>query len=331
MSARHSKMHAALSRLRKQATMPGRHRAERDQQSKPATPVTEQEPCFEALLRAEPGLTKPLRSDQRAEVRQNKPEPVKRYPETTPTSFRNEDKPRSNDFPIEGITPLRRTSGAHGANDSSPDVHAFAHLFTQNNDWTSIPLSESATKHLTDTELFNLAMNSVAAVDTRQRIELDKSRPKPPPIPRKTRDDEQAALHETIEGPISLTDHLDIGDETVFLRHGVPRRVLPELRRGRWAIQAYVDLHGMTREQARSALVAFLNTCLQRGHRCVRIIHGKGLGSPDGFSVLKQLSPRWLVQREEILAFCQAAPHQGGAGALMVLLRAPTPSSQQRA
>lgn len=179
-------------------------------------------------------------------------------------------------------------------------------------------------------ELLRTEPGTIRTLRQDYRAELDIYRPKPAPIPRQTRDDEQAALQEAIEGPISLSDHLEIGDETVFLRHGVPRKVLPELRRGRWAIQAFVDLHGMTRDQARSALIAFLNTCLQRGHRCVRIIHGKGLGSPDGFSVLKQLSPRWLVQREEILAFCQAAPNHGGAGALIVLLRGSATHLQRR-
>jgi len=79
----------------------------------------------------------------------------------------------------------------------------------------------------------------------------------------------------------------------------------------------------MDRDEARLSLAQFLAARLARGERCVRVIHGKGLGSPGRIGVLKQLSRNWLAQREEILAFCQAKPHDGGEGALLVLLRAP--------
>ena len=83
-----------------------------------------------------------------------------------------------------------------------------------------------------------------------------------------------------------------------------------------------IDLHGLTRDEARAALAAFLHDALAQGKRCIRVIHGKGHGSPGKVSILKQLSRGWLAQREEILAFCQAGPHDGGGGALLVLLRA---------
>jgi DNA-nicking Smr family endonuclease len=99
------------------------------------------------------------------------------------------------------------------------------------------------------------------------------------------------------------------------------RRTLADLRRGRWAIQSELDLHGYDREEARAALGRFLTLALGRGHRCVRVIHGKGLSSPGGVSVLKILSRQWLAQREEVLAFCPARPCDGGEGALLALLR----------
>jgi DNA-nicking Smr family endonuclease len=70
-------------------------------------------------------------------------------------------------------------------------------------------------------------------------------------------------------------------------------------------------------------LAGFLAECLHHGQRCVRVIHGKGLGSPQKLSILRQLVRGWLAQREEVLAYCQARPHDGGEGALLVLLRAP--------
>ncbi len=98
--------------------------------------------------------------------------------------------------------------------------------------------------------------------------------------------------------------------------------VLRDLRRGRWVVQAHLDLHGMTRDEARHHVALFLRECLAREQRCVRIVHGKGLGSPRREPVLKKLVLGWLGQRQEVLAFCQARPAEGGAGAVTILLRA---------
>ncbi len=173
-----------------------------------------------------------------------------------------------------------------------------------------------------DSALFRQAMREVRPLAARHARADTGSRP-PPPVPLHHRADESATLHESLHNPLSLEDRLDIGDEAAFLRPGLPRRVLSDLRRGRWVLQGEVDLHGLNRDQAREALGRFLQSSLQRGHRCVRVIHGKGLGSPGRVAILKHLSRGWLAQREEILAFCQAGPHAGGAGALLVLLRAP--------
>ena len=102
------------------------------------------------------------------------------------------------------------------------------------------------------------------------------------------------------------------------------------LRTGRLDPDRILDLHGHTRDEARAALVRYLSVSLQQGFRCIRVIHGKGLGSPGRFSILKELSRGWLAQREEILAFCQAGPNDGGSGALLVLLRAQQRPRDQR-
>ena len=93
----------------------------------------------------------------------------------------------------------------------------------------------------------------------------------------------------------------------------------PEPKRG--SIQSQIDLHGLTREEAREVLVDFVRQSRRRGHRCVRVVHGKGLGSPGRAPVLKGRVLRWLVQKKEVLAFVQARPAEGGAGALVVLLK----------
>ena len=146
--------------------------------------------------------------------------------------------------------------------------------------------------------------------------------PLPPPHPLQHLADEQAALRESLHGPISLQDRLEGGDEASFLRPGLALSVLRDLRRARWVIQGEIDLHGLNRDQARAELSAFLAESLHHGKRCVRVVHGKGLSSPQKISILRQLVRGWLMQRIEILAYCQAQPRDGGEGALLVLLRA---------
>lgn len=152
---------------------------------------------------------------------------------------------------------------------------------------------------------------------------VEPERPRPAPVPRQKLADERTILAEELLAPLELEDWLEADESTHFLRPGVPRRVLTDLRRSRWALQGEVDLHGLTRLEAREALSAYLTRARRQGLRCIRVIHGKGLRSPGGFSVLRHLSRRWLAQRDEILAFCEAPPTRGGSGALIVLLRAP--------
>lgn len=145
----------------------------------------------------------------------------------------------------------------------------------------------------------------------------------PPPRPLQHIADERAALHESLHGHIGLQDRLEGGDEPHYLRTGLAQTVLRDLRRGRWVVQDEIDLHGLNRDEARQLLATFLAGCLHHGKRCVRVVHGKGLGSPQKLSILRQLVRGWLAQREEVLAYCQAKPHDGGEGALLVLLHAP--------
>ena len=168
--------------------------------------------------------------------------------------------------------------------------------------------------------LFRHAAGQVAPLKNKNLASVD--RPLPAPLPIKREQDERNVLREALESPISFEDRLDMGDEAAYLRVGLPRRVLTDLRRGRWVVQGELDLHGLTRDEARASLSRFIAAALQQGRRCLRIIHGKGHGSPGRVPVLKHLSRGWLAQREDILAFCQARPHDGGDGALLVLLQA---------
>ena len=97
-----------------------------------------------------------------------------------------------------------------------------------------------------------------------------------------------------------------------------------KLRRGVWVIQDEIDLHGLRSDAARERVAEFVRDSARAGLRCIRVVHGKGLGSPGREPVLKAKVKSWLVQRSEVLAFTHARPADGGHGALIVLLK-PTP------
>jgi len=142
---------------------------------------------------------------------------------------------------------------------------------------------------------------------------------RPAPVPAQRIRDERAVLGESL-GPVSLDDALDSGTELTYLAEGLRRDVLRKLRRGHWVVEDELDLHGMNRHMAAVSVSQFLNGCKKRRLRCVRIVHGKGLGSHNREPVLKGLLRKWLL-REAVLAFSQAPAAQGGSGAVLVLLK----------
>lgn len=168
------------------------------------------------------------------------------------------------------------------------------------------------------TELFRRAVAGAVPIRTDQRVPPTL----PPPVPVQALLDQHDTLADSLAMKWSVDQALDGGDEPVFLQPGLPREVLRKLRRGHWAIEDALDLHGFTREEARDQLATFLARCIRRRSRCVRVIHGKGLGSPGREPVLKARVRKWLALREEVLAYCQAPVALGGSGALVVLLRA---------
>ena len=146
------------------------------------------------------------------------------------------------------------------------------------------------------------------------------ARPRPVPLPLQRQADEQAVLREALSDDFDVESLLETDEALSFRRPGIGVDAVRKLRRGGWAIQAQLDLHGLRRDAAREQLAAFLRDAARRGLRCVRVVHGKGHGSPGKQAVLKGKVRSWLVQKQEVLAFVQARPAEGGAGALVVLL-----------
>lgn len=171
-----------------------------------------------------------------------------------------------------------------------------------------------------DADLFRQSVGNVAPLSPVDKVMAEA--PRPLPIARQHLADERAALQESLSDEFNVDTLLETDDALSFARDGIGLDTVRKLRRGHWIIQNQLDLHGMRRDEAREALAEFLRNASRRGLRCVRVIHGKGLGSVNKEPVLKNKVRSWLVQKEEVLAFCQARAADGGSGALVVLLKA---------
>ncbi|ATP29181.1 DNA mismatch repair protein MutS [Chromobacterium violaceum] len=152
--------------------------------------------------------------------------------------------------------------------------------------------------------------------------------PKPSPRPRKPSQGpalHAAACQEILQHQIGWFEPAHQAQQ--YARPGMPATTLKRLRQGNWPVCAQLDLHGYTRHQAQDALALFIHRARHRG-QCVKVIHGKGFGSPQGEPVLKKLVRSWLQHHPDVLAFCEAETG-GGAGSLLVLLRRP-PAGEPR-
>ncbi|SFM03086.1 Smr/MutS family protein [Variovorax sp. OV329] len=169
-------------------------------------------------------------------------------------------------------------------------------------------------------DLFARAIGATQPLRNHQKLAVPLAPEPPPPIPMQHQLDEQRVLREAMSDEFDVSTLLDADDAMSFRRPGIGTDVTRKLRGGEWSIQREIDLHGMRSDEAREALSQFIRTSFKQGLRCVRVVHGKGLGSPGRQPVLKVKAQRWLIQKVEVLAFVQARPAEGGAGALLVLL-----------
>ena len=171
----------------------------------------------------------------------------------------------------------------------------------------------------------DLFANAVGAVvPLRKNATAAPARARPPAIARQRQRDEAAALLESISDALDVESLLETDDALSFRRRGVGIDVVRKLRRGVWVLQDEIDLHGLRSDAARERVAEFVRGSARAGLRCVRVVHGKGLGSPGREPVLKAKVKSWLVQRSEVLAFTHARPADGGHGALIVLLKSPS-------
>ena len=166
--------------------------------------------------------------------------------------------------------------------------------------------------------LFKRAVGAVKPLAHAPRVSLSGEPAKPLALQQMLDDDN--VLRESLSDDFDDSTLLDTDDELSYRRSGIGTDVTQKLRKGHWSLQGQIDLHGLRSDEAREALGQFIRDAHKRGWRCVRVVHGKGLGSPGKTPVLKSKVQRWLVQKNEVLAFVQAKGSEGGAGALVVLL-----------
>ncbi|MFN3630111.1 MAG: Smr/MutS family protein [Casimicrobiaceae bacterium] len=219
---------------------------------------------------------------------------------------------------IQAARKARRREGRARPRELVPTVHSQSERFTD----LFRPPTEYGPPTDEDRALFRAA--TVDVVPLKVSARADVRAPRPPARPLKREADEAAALAQSrlaVEpSPMSWDLGLDIEDEQSFLRAGTNPDLLRKLRRGYWAIDAEIDLHNHTQDEAYAALTRFLRAARAAGWRCVRIIHGKGLTSFQRQPVLRGKVRRWLTRFADVTAYCEPRPNAGGSGAVLVLL-----------
>jgi DNA-nicking Smr family endonuclease len=193
---------------------------------------------------------------------------------------------------------------------------------------------ERAAKAISDE--FRRAVGAVTPLQVEPKAMTHRPRPSAMPARLNQAEKNGTSAADATMTSIALSDDFDtqnvlnIDDPHAFRREHIGEDVLKKLRKGHWPVKASIDLHGCSRDQAREDLVLFIRTAMRKGLRCVRVIHGKGLGSQDQTPILREKVRNWLVQQDDVLAFMPASAAEGGAGVLIVLLKPVTATPTRR-
>ncbi len=185
------------------------------------------------------------------------------------------------------------------------------------------PAPPPPARESTETELFELAMTGVRPLDPGPGIVA----PRPPRGAPETFWHPDLEAVDQLRALVSGDAPFDLSDTDEFIEGrvaGLDPGIVRKLRRGEFAVQGHVDLHGLTRDEAKRAIESFLRASRNAGKRCVLVVHGRGLHSKDQLPVLKEALRTWLSTARfarHVLAFATARPADGGAGAIYVLLR----------
>jgi DNA-nicking Smr family endonuclease len=171
-------------------------------------------------------------------------------------------------------------------------------------------------QHSADSELFRLSIGEVRAIKNDKIPLAETEKPKPYPKYKPVEIENRLAENNGYN-----LDAVSIEDRLSYIAPGLQKNVLAKMRKGQFGLDAEIDLHGLTSAEAKRQLLVFLHRAVIDGCRCVLLIHGKGYRSQDNLPVLKNNLNLWLRQHRDVLAFCSAKPKDGGAGAVLALLR----------
>lgn len=173
---------------------------------------------------------------------------------------------------------------------------------------------------MSDNDLFKKEIGEVKPIKRKDKVDTYSQIPKPKPVAKKFLEDEKKVLTDSISDNFESIDYFLARDELFYIKKNHSPDIVKKLRNGSWVVEDSIDLHGLTSDEAKVALVEFISHCKQRGIRCIRIIHGKGYNSKNKEPVLKNKVKKWLIQKQEVICFVQAPNHDGGGGALITLL-----------
>jgi len=172
-----------------------------------------------------------------------------------------------------------------------------------------------------DKNLFQEVVKNVKPLKIKSKtIEPSANKPKPKPIAKKFLEDEKRVLLDSLSDDYIYEDG-GLEDGLLFLRPGHSPDILKKLKKGYWVVQGSIDLHGMISQEAKSYIVDYIQECKKKHTRCIRIIHGKGIGSKNKEPILRNKVKNWLAQKDEVIAYAQAPKFDGGSGAVIVLLK----------
>ncbi len=167
-----------------------------------------------------------------------------------------------------------------------------------------------------DSALFRQTIGKVKTINSNTFLLTPDKKPRP--VPKQ----QELQINNSFETSTDTqTETLYQEDRISFIAPGLQKNVLKKLRKGHFGLDATIDLHGLTSQEAKKQLSRFLHFSVEDGYRCVHIIHGKGYRSPDNQPVLKNDINVWLRQHTDVQAFCSTPAKHGGTGAVFVLLK----------
>jgi DNA-nicking Smr family endonuclease len=215
------------------------------------------------------------------------------------------------------VKPSKPPSSLHCLTDLKHIKHAIAQQ-TAARKLAAQKHAEQQAVTLKSARLFVDAVGAVVPIKLSNTVVFANTYPAPVAVQRTM--DEAQVMRDSLSDDFGVEQLLETDTDLSYRTAGISLEILNKLRRGDWTMQAELDLHGFRVDEARRALTQFLHIANERGWRCVRIVHGKGLGSKDKQPILKGRVRSWLAQTKTVQCFVAARPSEGGAGALVVLL-----------